>query len=199
MKNDFWQKIKDIFLEQQVVSETVPVIHEIIERSKKEKSEYDQWIRSKEKERIKEWLNHEFDQWLLSSNNKIRGINFLKTPSSNGFVVFYDQLNYSQKGILYFFDYCKQKVLDLNYKASLSDLRTFNKAKYVETIQRHYLKPRIKLILEEKSNQLFGNVNIELISRDGKYHQMKFSATTYNDKKYEEGRSFEELMKELLC
>ena len=50
----------------------------------------------------------------------------------------------------------------------------------------------------EKAGQAFGNINIELLLRNDKVMNLKFSATTYRDHQFEEAGDFNELMREVL-
>ncbi|MBP9874679.1 MAG: hypothetical protein KBC60_11580, partial [Haliscomenobacter sp.] len=69
---------------------------------------------------------------------------------------------------------------------------------WAETVQRHYLKPRPQVPDGEKLRQRFGNVTIEVVSRDDKAHQLRFRATAYSDHLFQDAERFEGLMKELL-
>ena len=197
MKNEFWDKIKKMFQEQEQIPSNIPIIHEVIERSSEEQLLFEKWCLSTQRQGFVDWLQGQYDFWLLNPNGKRIGIDFLSTPSSKGFVLFFRELNFSQKECVFIFDFLQSKVLGLNYKPSLSDVRIFNRSKYVEGIHRHYLKPRIKLVSGEKSDQIFGNISVDLISRDDVFVQLKFSATTYNDQNYKRAKAFEVLMGEI--
>ena len=84
----------------------------------------------------------------------------------------------------------------MSYRSYVSDTKTYPKNNFVETIQRHYLKPSLKLkSQDQKANQGFGNINIELLLRNDKVVNLKFSATSYRDHQFEEADDFNELMK----
>jgi len=69
----------------------------------------------------------------------------------------------------------------------------------VETVQRHYLKPSLKLkVAGEKAGQAYGNINIELLLRNEKAVNLKFSATSYRDHQFKEASDFDELMRKIL-
>ena len=68
----------------------------------------------------------------------------------------------------------------------------------METVQRHYLKPKPNFQREGKINQQFGNITIEFDLRDDKPHYLKFQATSYTDHLFEDAKEFKELMSRVI-
>ncbi len=125
-------------------------------------------------------------------------MDFLDTPSSKGFVIHFHKTEFTRPDATYLLDYLKEKVLVLHYKVQLSDTRTYTKNDWVETVERHYLKPRATFEAGSKTNQRFGNVTIELMLRNDLPHQLKFQATTYSDHLFAKADDFKDLMLALL-
>jgi len=75
-----------------------------------------------------------------------------------------------------------------------------NRPQWVESIQRHYLKPSLNFKKKEteKFNQGYGNIKIELEFRNEKVFNLRFSATTYQDHNFNKADEFKELMGILL-
>jgi len=195
----FWKYLKDLFKEAEQSSPNQPVIHEIIKRSEKEQLDFEQWKKTLARRRLLDWLNAQYAIFLTCPNDIDEAIDFLNTPSSKGFVIHFHQTKYSKREIIHFFDALKEQVRALNYRSYVSDLKTYNRKNWVETTQRHYLKPpaSFKVNTEGKSKQAYGNITIEIVLRDEKVYQLKFSATTYKDHLFEEATEFKDLMQEL--
>ena len=195
----FWNKIKNIFNTAESSSSVNPTIHELIERTPNEIADYEYWKNSLSSRRLMDWLYNEYITYLTAPKNIDRSIDFLNTPSSKGFVVHFSLTNYRLDEVTHLFDLLKEKVKELPYRTYVSDTRSYPKNDYVETVQRHYLKPSLKLKTPgEKAGQAFGNINIELLLRNNKVVNLKFSATSYTDHQFEDARDFDELMREVL-
>ncbi|MEL6866735.1 MAG: hypothetical protein AAFP19_20095 [Bacteroidota bacterium] len=198
---DFWQYLKNIFQSAEQSSPNQPVIHESLERSEEEQAGFVRWKKTLAKKRLLDWLNGEYVRFLINPKEIDEAIDFLQTPSSKGFVIHFNKTRYPQQEVIYFFDYLKERVLDIPYRTYLSDLRTYNRPKWVETVQRHYLKPPSQLRqypAPKQMDQRYGNITIELLLRNDKVHQLKFQATSYRDHLYQKAEGFKGLMQELL-
>ncbi len=198
----FWKKIKSIFQSAEQSSKTVPVEHKLIERSEQELLAYERWKASVTSRRLLNWLNEQYVQYLVNPDHTDETIDFLNTPSSKGFVIHFKQTQYPKSEITHLFDLLKEKVLELNYRTYVSDSRTYSKNTWVENLQRHYLKPPSNLrnnpSTKEKFNQRFGNITIELLTRDDQIFHLKFSATGYHDHLFSEIEDFKGLMQGIL-
>jgi len=186
-----WRKLRQWGREEQASSSSHPFVHEVITRSDAEQEAYRRWRQSPVCRLLIEWINRQYQLFLLQPEQIDDSISFLQTPSSNGFVIHFSTLNYTAAEAMYTFDLFKERILEsLQYKPSLSDVRKFRKSGTVEEVQRYYLKPRIQIQDGQKINQQFGNVTIEYIARDDRPYQLKISATRYSDRMYTEGRDF---------
>lgn len=194
--SEFWKKIKSLFQESEQSSPSQPVVHEIIERSEAEKIAYEKWKKTLSSKRIIDWLYNQYAAFLSPNTRTDDAIAFLNTPSTKGFVVHFHQTQYRKTEIVHLFDLLREKVLVMNYNNYVSDVRTFNRPQWVESIQRHYLKPSLnfKKKESEKFNQGYGNIKIELEFRNEKVYNLRFSATTYQDHNFNKADEFKELM-----
>ncbi len=197
--SNFWEKIKNIFKSAEESSSINPTIHKLIKRSEKELADYEHWKNTLARRRMMDWLNNEYITYLTTPENIDKSIDFLNTPSSKGFAIHFSRTQYRVEEITHLFDFLKEKVKELSYRSYVSDTKTYPKNNFVETIQRHYLKPSLKLKSQgQKANQGFGNINIELLLRNDKVVNLKFSATSYRDHQFEEADDFNELMRLIL-
>lgn len=193
-----WQYIRNLFQEAEESSPSNPAMHSVIERSEAEKESYGNWLRSLVKRRLVGWLSDQYAIYRVLPQDIDEALDFLNTPSSKGFVIHFYKTNYNRREVTHFFDYLKEQIRELNYKVQLSDSRTYNRQAWVETVERHYLKPRPNFEKGKKIDQRFGNVTIELVLRDDQVHQLKLQATTYQDHMYDKAREFRDLMQAVL-
>lgn len=196
--SDFWDHFKNLFQKSEQSSPSNPFIHELIERTATEIEDYNFWKKTMVRKRLEDWLFHQFELFRVLPHEIDEGIDFLNTPSSKGFVIHFHKINYNKRDALHFFDYLKENVKRINYKSQVSDKRIYNKPNWVETAERHYLKPRPTFGQSGKLNQGFGNITIDLIFRNDDVYHLKFRATSYNDRLFEQGKEFRELMEKLL-
>lgn len=195
---DLWNYFKNLFRQAENSSPSQPLIHELIVRSPEEKADYDQWKSTLVCRRLKDWLNDQYAIFQVLPEDIDEALDFLNTPSSKGFVIHFNKTRYSKREVVHFFDYLKEQVLALSYKTQVSDLRTYQRPAWVETVQRHYLKPRSGQDEAGKFKQRFGNVLIELVLRDEQVHHLRFRATAYNDHLYQDAEEFKSLMMGIL-
>lgn len=188
----FWNNIKQIFQQAEASSPANPTIHEMIDRSPEELRAYERWKGTSGPQRLLEWVSTQYGRH-RDRERTDEVVGFLDTPSTKGFVIHFHQTNYSREEITFFFDYLKEKVRTLDYRSAISDRRVFPRRDWVETQERHYLKPRVQFN-EEQMNQGFGNITVELELRNDVVFNLRLRATIYNDAMFEQGGSFAGLM-----
>ncbi|TAH18025.1 MAG: hypothetical protein EAZ08_12555 [Cytophagales bacterium] len=187
------------------VNSTIPLVEEEIKRHEAYRSSYFKWVN----EGKYRWLTQKiYQNYLLKKKNEAADlqVHLLKSSGAGGFAVTYSLLM-DEKELQYLFDYLKDKVLNLNYKLYTSDRRIFDRKEYVETIEKHYLKPITERIAptgsehpenKEMINQRYGNILIEYISVDEKPSFLRFMVHYYSDFLYTPVQSFDDLVDYLL-
>lgn len=175
-----------------------PVIHEMISRSADELEAYEIWKFSSRMERVLQFTKMEYHKNLEEEN--LLGATFFtfQQPAAKGFILNYRNDIFSAMEFQHYFDYLKEKILELNYKLYTSDSRSFNRKDHAETIERHYLKPKYQLDEEEKFVQQYGNIIITQIMKDDKPAYIKFMCNHYHDRKYTGHDDFYELIDHIL-
>ncbi len=191
---DWWKQFVGLFQKVEESSPSNPVIHELIKRSDEERSDFLHWKQTIVRRRLQDWLFDQYAVFQALPYEIDESLDFLSTPSSKGFAIHFIKTRYSRRDVQHFFDFLKERVLDQNYKVQISDRRTYNRPDWVETIERHYLKPRQTQREETKFRQGFGNVTIENVQRNDKSFMLKFRVTIYKDHQFEEAQAFRELM-----
>jgi len=186
--------IKQLFQKQ--AEGNVPFIQEIIKRSDKEIEAYQYWKLDDKKDHFVSFLLGQFnsktnsDLLILNSPNK-----------SHGFILNYESIadtaNIAE--FRYLFDYLKEQILKLNYVSYVSDVKKFVRKTHVETIERHYLKPRFSFNEQTGlANQQYGNILIEHLLHNEKSIRIKFVCNIYNDRKWSKAIDFEDLLQKIL-
>ena len=194
----FWNKITALFDAAAESSPSAPAVHEMIERDAETLADYEQWKKTLARRRLFDWITDQYARF-LSKHPTDGGISFLDTASSKGFVIHFNELQYGPREIHHFFHYLKERVLTLNYRTQISDRRIFSRRDWVETQERHYLKPRTRKqrnrpIERGGLDQQFGNITIELELRNDRPWNLRLRATTYQDALYGAPESFRALL-----
>ena len=196
---DIWQYFQNLVQQVEQSSKQQPVLYDSIKRNEKELVAYEQWKKLMVKNQLINWLETSYAHFLKDGQPLDKSILFLDNVSMKGFAIHFSELRYTNIQATHLFDYFKEKMLELNYKTYNADIKTYTKGRVVESLAKYYLKPSLKNMLEGPPfKQEFGNVSIELISRDDSPTLLKFSATVYNDRSYHPAKHFGALMQHLL-
>lgn len=181
----------------EVVTRQLPAPGSIV-RTAAEQEATQAWVNSPACAALKQWLREQYQLFLHPDAEWAEQVDFLDTPSSKGFVLHLSKMEHPTQDLLHFFDHLKDQVLSLDYKSYTSDVRQVRRGPWQELVQRHYLKPRSTLNEAGLIRQRFGNITIELSARGGQWHQLRFQATGYADRLYQEVWDFEYLMREVV-
>jgi len=195
---DIWQYFQNLFQKVEQSSKNQPILHDKIIRSAEELAAYEKWKGLMVKKQLMDWLETEYANFLKDGQPIDKSIMFLDTVSSKGFAIRFSELRYNAMQANQLFDYLKERILTLNYKAYGADIKTYTKGENIESTAKYYLKPSLKNMLSGPPfNQEFGNISIELICQNDLPTLLKFSATVYNDRSYQPAKHFGTLMRHL--
>lgn len=161
--------------------------------------DYEHWKKTLVRRRLTDWLIDQYAIFRVLPEDIDEAIDFLNTPSSKGFVIHFYKTQYSKRDVRHLCTYLKEQVRTLGYRVQISDTRTFNRPNWVETIDRHYLKPRPQFNQDQPLDQRFGNILIEHHLRDDAPHYLKFSSTTYQDRLFKDPEEFKALMQAIMA
>ena len=189
----FWESITELFRSAEESTPSNAAVHELIVRDNEFLLGYERWKRTHNSRRLLDWLVEQHASHRAGAPMD-EAVGFLKLRSSAGFVIYFQHLNYQAEEIEYFFDFLKERVMALNYRSDISDRRMFSRKSWVETQERHYLKPINTYNSAELLDQQFGNITIEHELRDGAPHNLRLRATFYSDALYKDAHSFGALM-----
>ncbi len=201
-----WDQLKSIFQSAEESQPSSPAIHEVLSRHKDETEAFARWRDGLVCRRLLDWLSDQYALFLTEPNRVDSGLDFLSTKSQKGFVIHFNDTQYSLKEAEFFQLYLRERVLTQAYRTQVADARTYSKAGATERTDRYYLKPRPSWShpdgpdvamdghTADQHDQQFGNVMIELVVRNDKPHQLRFSAAIYHDRVYKDATGFGALM-----
>lgn len=188
-------------------NKTIPIIKENLKRSAKEELEFQIWSSSAD---AKYWLAriyesyHQKRQGLISQDIQVH---LFASAVSNGIAITYTNAM-SSKQFRFLFDKLKESILELTYPYKLytSDRAHYERTNYVETIEKHYLKPVYgtnaevgkELKTDGQLPQFYGNILIGYIQIDGEPSFIRLLANIYSDRLFLDALPFEELVEKIL-
>ena len=190
-----WEQIKQLFQTVEKSSPSQPVLKSLLKRTDDELADFEKWRSGLSQKRLVDWIHNEYATYLVDPNEVAESIDFINIRATRGFAIHFYKLNYPLRDITHLFDLLKEQLRQINYRSYTSDTRTYNRPNWVERLDRHYLKPPI-VFMEDgvRLDQRLGNITRELLFRNDKPYQLKFSATSYVDRNYKPAENFDELM-----
>lgn len=193
----FWNQIKGWLNKEGLPANACsqPISHGLIHRTDEELQGFEKWKHSACRREMLNYIANNYKIWKNTPCEQCDGIDFLKMKTFDGFVVHFMDLDKDCDEVRHLFDYFKERIRSMGYVSYVSDIQEFQRVRWIEKVERHYLKPRLKRQLDEKREQRFGNINIELLFRDNEPLHMKFAACTYQDSQFEDAEDFDELVK----
>lgn len=165
------------------------LLKEVIVRSEKFKADFDQRILAEDfKQLIQDVYNsYELKQQRISGTPDVH---ILNSQYANGFAISYND-EISVLDFQFLFDWLSKRTGTLNYHVANSDLVVTEKNNVVESKEKYYLKPKVGM--DKIINQQFGNILIEHITINDRPSYIKYTASIYSDRNYQEPQDFAEL------
>ncbi len=194
----FWNKIWPFSGNDKPCHHPQLLSHEPLVRTAEEMEGYVKWSDSLPKRKMLDWIRESYSGWCSDCDKADLCIDFMDMASAKGFVIHFQDKDYACREMIYLFEHLKNIAMKKEYVPYLSDVKVFEKRCWKETIQRHYLKPSIHLPqINGKSDQRYGNINIELRFRDNQPLHLKFLVTPYNDRQFTQPLPFDELFEQI--
>jgi hypothetical protein len=194
----FWENIKNLVLQTELSNPQNPAVHEVINPSDYDLSDYLNWKSTIVCSNFFSWLNQQYSHYLLDTPFS-PSITFLNKTPSFGFMIHFSEMGYSKRDAIYISLLLKDKTLNLKYRLQIADRKIYYlKNIGMEITERHYLKPKKIVKPDEKIEQYYGNITIELLLRNDLPFQLTYRATSYPDRIYAPGLPFSQLMEKLL-
>jgi len=185
----------------------IPLIKENLKRSEKEELEFQIWSSSAD---AKYWFARIYESYHLKRQglpSQDIQVHLFSSAASNGLAITYTNAM-SSKQFRFLFDKLKDAILNLPYPYKLytSDRAHYERNNYVETIEKHYLKPvygtnkevGTELKTDGQLPQFYGNILIEYVQIDGEPSFIRLLANIYSDRLFLDALPFEELVEKVL-
>jgi len=174
----------------------IPVVSESLERSRKEEWSYAEWLSTGKYryhlQRIRQAIREK-----KAGLQPSMEVYLHESSAANGFF-FCQRSGFSKTCLGYLLEYFKDKMLEQPYYLN-NKLRQYEEEPdRVKTTEMYYLKPSLKFQMEKPVKQLFGNVHLEFVQFNDEPEYLKVMVTTYNDRNYDQAKSFEEFLDYLL-
>lgn len=123
-------------------------------------------------------------------------IHLFNSAAANGFALSYHP-TISRQEFRFLLDYLRDRVLALGYRLANTDHQIRDKETYIQTTEKHYLKPPISRAAAKKSEQRYGNILLEYVLIDNQPSYLKLMVTIYTDHLYSKAQSYDELIEKL--
>ncbi len=172
---------------------TEPMVQQSLELSDEEVTDYEQWKDSNIQRTMINWLRDQFMVHQNSGGNTHDGIDFFATNQSKGFRMHPALTRFSDVSVRHLFNYLKERLIQENYRSTLSDTRIFGRGYWNETIHRHTVKSR------SENEGEFAAVQVELTLKDNKLVSLKMVANIPNTDLPRSSDDFAEMMQALLA
>jgi hypothetical protein len=190
LKELFPAKEKDSAAEKEVL------VKEMIERSHVFERDYQVW---KEEGMHKGLIAHLGEKVLEKAADPNAEVNYFayRDSQSNGFY-FHGEQPWSVEDYQFFIQHLIELLKAEEYHVNNSLREVTEENNQLKTVERFYLKPKLKFRREAPYQQLYGNVVIEHRIIEEQTNWVKLMANVYHDRNFQEAKDFEELMKKIL-
>lgn len=129
----------------------------------------------------------------IESQNQM-DFHFIKQNGINGFAIDCFRYDASVEDWRHLQLYCLQEIKKLKYIMHVHKVSSKSNQKHLMTTYKYYLKPSLKLMMDIPSEQLYGNISLELILQNSKPFRFLLHANYYSDRNYKKEKSFEHLV-----
>lgn len=185
--------IKKLFPERQ---KSRPVeVQEELRRSESYLQAYSEWKSSGEAEELLRKVKTSY-QMKSGGIEGLYPVHLFNSAAANGFALSYHP-TISRQEFRFLLDYLRDRVLDLGYRLANTDHQIRDKETYIQTTEKHYLKPPISRAQAKKAEQHYGNILLEYVLIDNQPSYLKLMVTIYTDHLYTEAQPYDELIEQL--
>jgi len=165
-------------------------VHEMLNRSQQFKEDCSEWTEGADFKQLRKDL---LDSWESKRNDDpaILDLETYISDYANGFIL-YPPKEGRAIPLSFLMEYLKDRMITASYRLVHRDRRIKEGPEHIETIEKYQLKPEVPVQIP--MDQLYGNVIIELQKHDNKEVRLKFLASIYADRKYNEALDIHELI-----
>jgi len=194
-----WDFLKPKIKKEEKRSSELSFLHEQVSLKSYDLISFQEWKETKCLPDIQRLISTSYSNFLITQNAKQASLSFLDTKVSSGLIIHCPITSFSKQDLMHVMYFFYLKFEEKGYVLNLADVKSRQKSSWVENIYRHYLKPSLRLEKLNGTNgpvlnQLYGNISIELVSRDDIPYQLKLLANNYHDQNYAPAQDFSDLI-----
>ncbi len=180
-------------------SKPVVDVHEVLKRPERDQVAYEAWRNQPECKVLIQEVAQAYYYKKTNISSEL-AVHLLNTAYANGFAVSYAP-RVSVKEFQHLFEFFKDQVIHMGYRVVNADRRIKDKATYVETIEKYYLKPPLHRgdIKAGSIDQLYGNVAVEYVLINDRPSYIKVQASIYSDRLYQDALHFDDFADRLFA
>lgn len=165
-------------------------------------------LKDSEIQEAEAWISGEEGQTLLArlyknyhfkkaEINDSPQVHIFDSRYAKGFAITFEEPLTSKTFSLVFLAFAR-RVLALGYQQVSLDRKMEEANEQVKVTEKFYFKPPIQIPVEgELISQLFGNIVIEKVSVNNQPNYLKFLATFYSDRMYQDPKPFDHMLDRL--
>ncbi len=170
-------------------------VRETIKRNTVYLEAYQDWIAKQAPQKLIDPIQKAYHFKKVNINSPIQ-VHLLRSGGANGFAISYDPA-FGKDSLQFLLDYWQHKIKNLNYHLQIAERRITEKKDYVETKEKYYLKPSIRLeaMQNKLCNQLYGNILLEYVQIDNQPSYLKVLVTYYVDALFSKALDYDDLVK----
>lgn len=153
------------------------------------------WEKSERSQKLLEELENAYQLSKVNIKNEYN-LHLLQTPTANGIALSFQENLFDKEEFQYLLDLFKNRLLTIGYSLQVSEKILEDKGSFVLIKEKYYLKPSIfqQIKNQEKANQRYGNITLEVTWTDQAPQYLKILSTIYFDRNFTEAKTFEDLL-----
>jgi len=165
-------------------------IHEVLTRDQNFMDKYREWTMGTVFNKLKGDILKSWEFKLKELSPPLDVITYT-SDYANGFTLYSDSSGHSYS-LSYLMEYLKEKLMEASYRPVHSVRRMEEKNEIIEILENYHLKPSVSNKIPV--NQMYGNVEIEVLKHNQEEKRLKFLVSVYSDRKYTEPWEINDLM-----
>lgn len=155
-------------------------IHEVLTRDQKFMKRYKEWTRGEAFNRLRKDLLKSWEFKLKELDPPLDMMTYT-SDYANGFTLYPDS-SVDDNYLAFLMEYLKEKLVDISYRPVHLVRKMDEKNEVIEILEKYYLKP--PLSSQIPIDQMYGNVEIEVLIHNQEEKRLKFLVSVYSDRKY---------------
>ena len=164
------------------------LVHEVLHRGHRFVADYQSWRTSGAALTLAQQTARSYHLKKQGIDESPR-VHLLESPYANGFALTCHETS-DARTFSFLLEDWRERTLAMGYRQANATHEIRDRQTYLETSERYYLKPSLPFRPDHKCNQLFGNVQQELISINDRPSYLKVVVSVYADALYEPAAPF---------